>query len=227
MDLLHHWGLIARLFGVLGTNLVLSGDNAVVIAMAAHRLRGSMRRKAIIWGAAGAVGLRLVFALLIAMLIAIPFLRAVGGVVLFWIAWRLVREDAGASAGEVKAGEGVWDAVKIIVVADAAMSLDNVIALVGVSGGNLWILGAGLVLTVPPVIWGSSLLSVLLDRWPWLAYAGAALLAWIALEMILQDPALRDLLPDLSALVEAAVKLIGTLAFVAATWWAQRARFAR
>lgn len=224
-DLLH-WDLIARFFGVLGTNLILSGDNAVVIAMAGRRLRGGQRKRAIFWGAAGAVGLRMVFAVIITLLLAIPFLQVMGGLLLFWIAWQLVRsgeEDEGEE--KVRAGGSVWDAVKIIIAADAVMSLDNVIALVGVSGGNLWLLGLGLVLTIPLVVWGATLLSALIDRFPLLVYAGAGLLAWIALEMIFEDEVVRGFLNSASDSSELVAKLAGTAIFVIVVWlWPRRLR---
>lgn len=222
-------GIFVRFAGVVGTNLILSGDNAVVIAMAARRLEGSTRKKAIAWGAAGAIGLRMVFALIVTLLLTIPFLQLFGGLLLFWIAWQLVTssQDEGDEDNEdkVRAGSGVWDAVKIIILADAVMSLDNVIALVGVSDGNLWLLGIGLALTVPLVVWGATLLSTLLDRFPVLVYGGAALLAWISLEMILQDDATQSLINDALQGFELPLKLAVTVLFVATVWlWSRRKR---
>lgn len=222
-------GIFVRFAGVVGTNLILSGDNAVVIAMAARRLEGSTRKKAIAWGAAGAIGLRMVFAVIITLLLTIPFLQLFGGLLLFWIAWQLVTssQDEGDEDNEdrVRAGSGVWDAIKIIILADAVMSLDNVIALVGVSDGNLWLLGIGLALTVPLVVWGATLLSTLLDRFPVLVYGGAALLAWISLEMILQDDATQSLINDALQGFELPLKLAVTVLFVATVWlWSRRKR---
>ena len=217
------WGLITRFFGVLGTNLILSGDNAVVIAMASRRLPGPQRKKAIMWGAAGAVALRMVFAVIITFLLAIPFLRVVGGLVLFWIAWQLATGDDDGDEEKVRAGSSVWDAVKIIILADAVMSLDNVIALVGVSGGRLWLLGVGLALTIPLVIWGATLLSSLISRFPILVYGGAALLAWIAFEMIFEDEAIHGLLAGAVGGFELLIKLAGTVAFTLVVWlWSRR-----
>jgi YjbE family integral membrane protein len=157
-------GALARFVGVLAVNLLLSGDNAVVIALAVRRLKGATRRRAVLLGAGGAVALRLVFAVVVTFLLEIPLLQAVGGALLFWIAWQLAEGDPEEEAGErVRAGGGLWQAVRIIIVADVIMSLDNVIALVGVSGGNLLILGFGLLLTIPLVVWGATLLSSLLD----------------------------------------------------------------
>ena len=150
------WG---RLLLVLWVNLILSGDNAVVIAMAARSLEGSQRRQAIIWGAAGAVILRLIFAAIISYLLEIPFLQVVGGLLLLWIAWKLVHEDPGEEDDDkVQAGTSAWEAIRIIIVADAVMSLDNVIALVGAAriGGEVVfsLLAIGLATTIPLVIFG-------------------------------------------------------------------------
>lgn len=224
MDEILHWGWILRFFGVMGTNLILSGDNAVVIAMAGRRLRGAQRKKAIFWGATGAVGLRMIFALVITLLLAIPFLQIIGGLLLFWIAWQLIRSEEDEDDEEkVRAGSSVWDAIKIIILADAVMSLDNVIALVGVAGGSLWLLGIGLALTIPLVVWGATLLSSLIDRFPLLVYAGAGLLAWIALEMIFKDDAIRGFLSGALNGFELVVKLVGTVVFVIVVWlWSRR-----
>ena len=215
--------ILARFLGVLGVDLLLAGDNAVVIAMAARNLEGSNRRKAIILGAGGAVVLRLIFAAIITYLLLIPFLQAVGGLLLLWIAWKLVNEDPNEEE-KVQAGESTWEAVKIIILADVVMSLDNVIALVGVSGGNLLLLAAGIVLTIPLVIFGSALLTSLLSRFPILVYAGAGLLVYIAVEMLFQDVFLHDYLEPL-ANVEWLIALGTAAVFTAIAWlWVRRTR---
>jgi YjbE family integral membrane protein len=214
--------ILARFLGVLGVDLILAGDNAVVIAMAARRLQGSNRRKAIIWGAAGAVGLRLVFAAIVSYLLLIPFLQVAGGLLLLWIAWKLIHEDH-SEEDKMRAGESTWDAIRIIIMADAVMSLDNVIALVGVSGGNLLLLAIGIALTIPLVIFGSALLTSLLDRFPILVYAGAGLLVYIAVEMFFQDIGIRDYLEPLAS-IEWLIGLGTTAVFLAVAWlWARRA----
>ena len=215
--------ILARFLGVLGVDLLLAGDNAVVIAMAARNLEGSNRRKAIILGAGGAVVLRLIFAAIITYLLLIPFLQAAGGLLLLWIAWKLVNEDPNEEE-KVQAGESTWEAVKIIILADVVMSLDNVIALVGVSGGNLLLLAAGIALTIPLVIFGSALLTSLLSRFPILVYAGAGLLVYIAVEMLFQDVFLHDYLEPL-ANVEWLIGLGTAAVFTAIAWlWVRRTR---
>ncbi len=214
--------ILARFLGVLGVDLILAGDNAVVIAMAARNLESSNRRKAIILGSLGAVGLRLIFAAIITYLILIPFLQAAGGLLLLWIAWKLVNEDPNEEE-KVQAGESTWEAVRIIIVADAVMSLDNVIALVGVSGSNLLLLATGIALTIPLVVFGSALLTSLLNRFPILVYAGAGLLVYIAVEMFFQDVFLHDYLEPL-ANIEWIIGLGTAAVFTAIAWlWARRA----
>ena len=215
--------ILARFLGVLGVDLLLAGDNAVVIAMAARNLEGSNRRKAIILGAGGAVVLRLIFAAIITYLLLIPFLQVAGGLLLLWIAWKLVNEDPNEEE-KVQSAESTWEAVKIIILADVVMSLDNVIALVGVSGGNLLLLAAGIALTIPLVIFGSALLTSLLSRFPILVYAGAGLLVYIAVEMLFQDVYLHDYLEPL-ANVEWLIGLGTAAVFTAIAWlWVRRTR---
>lgn len=210
--------------GVIFTAVMLSGDNAVVIALAAGRLKRRERKRAIFFGAAGAVFLLLVFASVVTLLLQIPYFRVAGGFLLFYIAWELVQGDGEAKNPKVQGGESIWQAIRIIVVADVLMSLDNVLALIGVSGGNLWLLGVGLASTVPVVFWGSRLLIRVLERWGWLVYAGAALLGWVAIGMIFSDDSVQRFAASVRNLedpIEAAI----TAAFVLFCWlWARSRR---
>jgi YjbE family integral membrane protein len=210
-----------RLLGVLGVDLILAGDNAVVIALAVRNLQGQNRRRAIVLGALGAVVLRLIFAAIVSYLLLIPFLQVAGGLLLFWIAWKLVKEDPGEEA-DVQAGETQWEAIRIIILADVVMSLDNVIALVGVSGGDLLLLATGIALTIPLVIFGSALLTSLLDRFPILVYAGAGLLVYIAVEMLFADVALHEYLEPYESF-EWPIAITAAVVFAAIAWaWARR-----
>ena len=215
---------------VLTVNLILSGDNAVVIAMAARSLHGSQRRQAIIWGAAGAVALRLVFAAIIAFLLQIPLLQVAGGLLLIWIAWKLVQDDVEEGEDKIEAGQSALQAIRIIIVADAVMSLDNVIALVGAArlGGevNWWLMGIGLGTTIPLVIFGAALLTSLLDRFPILVYAGAALLIYIAVEMFFADEILHHYLEPFVN-IEWIIGLSAAAIFTAIAWlWKRRSESA-
>ena len=216
-----------RLLGVLVVNLILSGDNAVVIAMAARTLEGANRRKAIIWGAAGAVVLRLLFAAVITLLLEVPLLQVVGGLLLVWIAWKLIHEgDGGDDEEKVKAGTSTWQAVKIIIVADAVMSLDNVIALVQAAriGGevDISLLAIGLATTIPLVIFGAALLTSLLNRFPFLVYVGAGLLIYLAVEMLFADKVTHPYLKHYES-IEWIIGLAAAGIFMLVAWlWARR-----
>jgi YjbE family integral membrane protein len=217
-----------RLLGVLVVNLILSGDNAVVIAMAARTLEGANRKKAIIWGAAGAVILRLLFAAVITLLLEVPLLQVVGGLLLVWIAWKLIHEDDGGEGDEekVKAGSSTWQAVRIIIVADAVMSLDNVIALVQAAriGGqvDISLLVIGLATTIPLVIFGAALLTSLLNRFPFLVYAGAGLLIYLAVEMLFADKVTHPYLKHYHS-IEWIIGLGAAVIFIVVAWlWARR-----
>lgn len=215
--------LFVRFLGILAIDLILSGDNAVVIALAVRNLEGKTRQRAILLGTFGAVALRLAFAAVVTFLLQIPFLQVVGGLLLLWIAWRLVADDH-SGHGDVTAGGSVWQAVKIIVVADVVMSLDNVVALVGVSGGNLWLLLFGIALTIPLIIYGSQLLSRLMNRFGWIVYAGAGVLVFVAVEMVFKDRVIAGVTGETLHMLERPIALTATLAFVAAVWLWSRHR---
>lgn len=214
---------IGPLAGIVLVDLVLAGDNAVVIGMAARRLPDRQRKQAILWGSVAAVALRLLFAAVVTLLLGVPLLRAVGGLLLFWIAWKL-SVDLGGHEEEVGSGRSLWEAVQIIIVADAVMSLDNVLALAGVAHGDLGLLAIGLGLTVPLIVWGSSLISLLMNRAPWLLFVGVAVLIWTGAGLVLEDPVLHPLLPGWLVADERAVKLVLTAAGTAAIWTHARRR---
>ncbi len=216
---------LGGLVAVLVVNLILSGDNAVVIAMAARNLEGANRRRAIIWGAAGAVILRLFFAAIITFLLDIPFLQVVGGLLLIWIAWKLIA-DSEPEEGKIEAGQSAWDAIRIIIIADAVMSLDNVIALVQAAriGGEVSasLLVIGLATTVPLVVFGAALLTSLLNRFPILVYLGAALLVYLAVEMFFHDVFLHHYLEPYAS-IEWIIGIVAAALFAGVAWlWARR-----
>lgn len=212
--------LLLRFLGVLGIDLILSGDNAVVIALAVRQLEGKTRQRAIFWGAMGAVGLRLIFAAVVTYLLLIPLLQAVAALLLVWIAWRLLFQED--EHGDVEAGTSIWGAIRIIIVADVIMSLDNVVALVGVSDGNLWLLVFGLLLTIPLIVYGSQLLSTLMDRLPWLVYAGSGILVYVAVEMFLKDRIIHDVVGDVFGGVGWLLGIAGAVAFIAYGYYKAR-----
>ena len=171
--------------------------------------------------------MRLIFAAIISFLLAIPFLQVVGGLLLLWIAWKLVHDEVEEGEEKIEAGQSAWEAIRIIIVADAVMSLDNVIALVGAAriGGevNFVLLGIGLATTIPLVVFGAALLTSLLDRFPILIYAGAGLLVYIAVEMFFADKVLHHYLEPYAS-IEWIIGLTATAIFIAVAWlWKRRA----
>ncbi|WP_029355535.1 TerC family protein [Bosea sp. 117] len=174
------------LLQIIWIDLLLSGDNAVVIALACRSLPEKQRKWGILLGAAAAVGLRIVFALAVSYLLGVPFLKVLGGVLLFWIAIKLILDEEGGEH-HVESADSLWKAVRTIAIADAVMSLDNVVAIAAAARGHAELFIFGLLLTIPLIIFGSQLILKLIARFPILVWAGAALLGWIAGEMLVSD----------------------------------------
>jgi YjbE family integral membrane protein len=195
-------------------DLALSGDNALLIGMAARRLPDAQRRRAIVLGGVLAVVLRIIAAAIVTFLLAIPYLQLAGGVVLAVIAYRLVRPGAAEEHSTVQPAGSLREAVMTIVVADAAMSVENVLGVGGAAHGNLALLAFGLVVSIPIVLFGSGIIAGVLDRAPRLIWLGALALIWTSADMILGDPAVDPHVAD-HWLVSAAVAL-GILALVVA-----------
>ena len=185
--------LVKAIFSIVMIDLVLSGDNAVVIGMAARRLPPEQQRKALIFGAGGAVGLRILFTAMTALLLGIPLLQAIGGVVLVWIAYKLLRAES--KEHQVKEGNTLFEAIRTIVLADVIMSLDNILAVGGAAHGSVGLLMFGLMLSMPIILFGSRLVATLMNRLPWLVSVGSAVLAYTAAEMILKDPKVSPFFP--------------------------------
>ena len=185
--------LVRAIFSIMIIDLVLSGDNAVVIGMASRRLPPDQQRRAIIFGAGGAIGLRILFTAMITLLLDIPLLQAGGGVLLIWIAYKLLRQEH--EEQQVEAGSSLGEAVRTIILADVIMSLDNILAVGGAAHGNLALLLFGLALSMPIILFGSGLVAALMNRLPWLVYFGSAILVFTAVEMILEDRRLGDYFP--------------------------------
>ena len=176
---------------IIWINILLSGDNAVVIALACRMLPPKQRLWGMILGAGVAVLLRIVFTAVVAQIMEFPFLKFVGGIALLWIAVKLiVPEDDGHSEGKIAAADNMWRAVRIVAIADIVMSLDNVIAIAAAAKGNMVLMVFGLAISIPLIVAGAALIMAVLDRFPVLVWAGAALLGWIAGEIMIEDPAI-------------------------------------
>jgi YjbE family integral membrane protein len=171
---------------IIGIDILLSGDNAVVIALACRHLPERQRRIGIVLGAGTAVAMRIAFAFVIALVMGIPWLRAAGAVLLLWIAIGLLLPNHEAGP-DIDGGGSLWRAVRTIAIADIVMSFDNVLAIVAAAQGNIALVALGLILSVPLVMAGSTLILRIIDRFPILVWAGAALLGWIAGELLVVD----------------------------------------
>jgi YjbE family integral membrane protein len=175
---------------IIAIDIMLGGDNAVVIALACRNLPPAQRKKGIFWGVVGAIGLRVVMIFFALQLLAVPYLKIVGGLLLFWIGIKLMVPEDDDEHGGIDGGTTLFAAIKTIVVADAVMSLDNVIAVAGASHGSIVLVTFGILVSIPIVVWGSKLVLTLMDRFPAVITLGAALLGWIAGGMMLTDPAM-------------------------------------
>ena len=175
---------------IIGVNIILSGDNAVVIALACRNLPERYRNKAIFAGSAGAIILRVVFSIFVVELMTFPYLKLIGGLLLLWIGVKLIVPETEHGDG-VEGASNLWGAIRTVVIADAVMSLDNVIAIAAAARGNFALLVIGLAISIPLIIVGSQLILKILVRYPVLVVAGGGLLGWIAGEVIVTDPSVE------------------------------------
>ena len=214
----------ARLLEIAFLNLLLSGDNAVVIALAVRSLPSRQRVHGMIWGTVGAVVLRLAFVAVVSLLLRLPLLRLIGGLLLVWIAVRLV-QPADTEAGPGRRGTSFWEAIWIIIVADIAMSLDNVLAIAAAAHGDFALVALGIASSIPIVIGGSTLLAGLMNRHPWIIWLGGGLLGYVAGDMMLEDPLVVDGLGAFAPALEYPVPAaIGAVVAGLGWWWSRRGR---
>ncbi|GGX84625.1 TerC family protein [Vogesella alkaliphila] len=181
---------------IIAIDILLGGDNAVVIALACRKLPEEQRRRGIFWGVAGAIGLRVVLIFFALQLLALPYLKVVGALLLLWIGIKLLQPEDDDAHGNIEGSTHLWGAIKTIIIADAVMSLDNVIAVAGAAKGNLGMVVFGIVISIPIIVWGSKFVLKLMDRFPIVITFGAALLGWIAGDMVTGDVAVKPYLAD-------------------------------
>jgi YjbE family integral membrane protein len=217
-----------RVLSIVVIDLSLAGDNALVIALAVRSLPARQQLLGRLWGTIGAVALRLAFIALVSALLAVPLLQLAGGLLLLWIAVKLVRPSGSAgAAGAVRRGSSLAEAIWIILAADVTMSLDNVLAVAAAAHGDFLLVAFGIALSLPLVVWGSGVLSRLMARHAWMIWLGGGVLGYVAGEMITDDPILRgwlggaaDVIDDpLSVVLAALIGLLG--------WWLARSAAAR
>jgi len=214
----------ARWLAIVIIDLSLAGDNALVIALAVRTLPPRQQFYGRIGGTFGAVALRLAFIAIISQLLRIPFLQAVGGLILIWIAVKLVRQDAGGGEGghTVRQGTTFWEAVWIIIVADVIMSLDNVLAVAGAAHGDLVLVAFGIGLSIPIVIWGSGLLARLMNRFQWIVWLGGGVLGWVAGEMIVKDKIVHGWIGPWAGVLHYVVSAVLGVGLTLLGWWLAR-----
>jgi YjbE family integral membrane protein len=180
---------LSALISIIIIDLVLAGDNAIVIGLAARNLPKHQQKQTIIWGTVGAIVIRALATLAVVWLLKIPGLLLIGGVLLVWIAYKLLVEEKGH---DVEAGSSMWEAIRTIIIADALMGLDNVLAIAGAAHGSFLLVILGLLVSVPIVVWGSTLILKWMERFPIIITIGAGILAWTASKMIVDEPFLKD-----------------------------------
>ena len=204
---------------IIAIDILLGGDNAVVIALACRKLPEAQRKQGIFWGVVGAVVLRVVLIFFALQLLAVPWLKIAGAALLVWIGIKLLQPEDGDAHGDVAAASTLAGAVKTIIVADAVMSLDNVIAVAGAAHGSMVLVSFGILVSIPIVVWGSQLVLKLMDRYPVVITAGGALLGWIGGGMIASDPALPSGLADANGWLKPALEIGGALLVVVVGKW--------
>ena len=199
MDMLVSHEFWVGLLAIIWINILLSGDNAVVIALAARSLPPRQQKQAIIWGSVAAIVMRVILTIVAVEMLKLPYLKIVGGLLLLWIAVQLLVPEGEGDDGKVKTYGSMFAAIRTIMIADLIMSLDNVIGVAAAAKGNIVLLVLGLAISIPLIVFGSTLVLKVMDRFPIIITAGAALLGWIAGDMIPTDPAIANWVNEHSA----------------------------
>jgi YjbE family integral membrane protein len=206
MDDLFTITFLTQLITIIVIDLVLAGDNAIVIGMAARKLPQQQRKKVIIWGTIGAVTLRILCTVLIVWLLKIPGLLLIGGLILLWISYNLLADNSD-SHDNIQAGDNFWSALRTVILADTIMSLDNVLAVGGAAHGSVLLVILGLLISVPIVVWGSTIFIKIVDRYPFVLYIGSAILAWTAGGMVADEPVINKIISN-SPWISYAIQII-------------------
>jgi YjbE family integral membrane protein len=217
---------IVSVLKIVLIDLALAGDNALVIALAVRTLPKRQQFLGRIWGTAGAVGLRLIFIAIISYLLGIPLLQFVGGLLLIWIALKLVRQSESHGEGQVRQGTTLLEAIWIILVADVVMSLDNVIGVAGAAEGDMRLVVFGVALSIPIVVWGSGVLAALMNRYPWIILIAAGILGEVAGKMLVHDHFIVSRFGEVPLIAEWALRLGLAGVIVLIGWLTARRRAA-
>jgi YjbE family integral membrane protein len=224
MDFLQTADFWIGLVKIVWINIILSGDNAVVIALAARSLPPRQQKMAILWGSGAAVVLRIALTIVAVRLLALPYLQIAGGVLLLWIGAQLMSDEDEGADGHLKEHTGMLSAVRTILIADLVMSLDNVIAVAAAANGSNILLGLGLAISIPLVVFGSTLMIKLMERFPVIVLLGAALIGWVGGETMASDQVLAQFVAQNHWLRYVAATSGAVLVFVAGKWLERRTR---
>lgn len=211
------WAVIA----IILIDIVLAGDNALIIGMAANRLPEDLRKKAIFWGTFGAVAIRFVSVLLLTYLLLIPGLKLIGGLALLYIGWKLAFQDKEHS---IDAKDTFWGAIGTIVVADAVMGIDNALGIAAAAGGNVWMIVFGLLISVPIILFGSTVIAKILEKYPNSVFIGSFVLFLVAVKMILAEPFLDTHLDPLHDFYEHVLPWMAAIVITAKQYYRARIR---
>lgn len=226
LEMINAPGFWIAVLQIVLIDIVLSGDNAVVIALACRNLPEAQRRLGIFWGVAGAIGLRVVLTFFAVGLLGLPWLKLGGGVLLLWIGVQLlIPEDE--DGPDIKPADHLFGAIRTIIIADAVMSLDNVIGVAAAAKDNLYLLGFGLILSIPLIVWSSQLILKLMERFPIVIVLGSGLLGWVAGEMMIGDSAVSDWVKLQLPAAHYVAPALGALLVVCTGKWMERRHFAR
>lgn len=219
-----HWGAVLQIVLI---DILLGGDNAVVIALACRKLERRRRLQGILWGTAGAIVLRIILIAFALALLTVPYLKVVGAALLLWIGVKLMQPDDDDAPEKVGGASSVWAAVRTIIVADFVMSLDNVVAIAAaaqntIADHQILYVAFGLLLSVPIIVWGSTLVLKLIDRFPLLVTFGAGLLGWIAGGMLVTDIGVEPWLGPVDASLRLTAEIVGALLVIGIGLWLAR-----
>jgi YjbE family integral membrane protein len=217
-------GFWARWVSIVVIDLTLAGDNALVIALAVRTLPRRQQVLGRVWGTLGAVVLRVAFIAVVTLMLRIPLLQLAGGLLLVWVALKLVRQQPGGEGeGPARHGTTLREAIWVIIVADMVMSLDNVLAVAAAAHGDLVLVVFGIALSLPLVVWGSGILARLMGRYPWIVWLGGGILGYVAGEMMLKDPIVLSWIgPDVAHRLHRPLPMVLGVVMTAFGWWLSR-----
>jgi len=213
---------LSSLLSIIMIDIVLGGDNAILIALATRRLPQHQRKTAIFWGVFGAVAVRAGLTAIAVYVLKIPLIQFIGGVLLIWIAYKLLVDEE--KNEHVESGRNIREAVKTIIIADLLMGVDNVLAVAGAAHGSVFLVVLGLLISIPIIVWGSTIILHFIERFPIIVYIGAAVIAWTAGRMIVEDQYIHRVLTEQLPLLELIIPIVITGLVLILGYWKKKNR---